>query len=205
MGRPIRVIVVASSPLLHEALVHVLREDHTLRISSEKVQCDSLTTRADSSSDVVLIHVTEPLQPSAWRDIALLTLQTKVIVLLRHGNPELVKRARQFGVVGIVTEDADRNVIFKAIHEVASGGVWNDSPPGDPSDRSGVLLPSRRENEVLGLIRRGLSNREIADQLCISERTVKSHINRLLHKFQVKNRVQLALCTEDALQGVRQG
>lgn len=199
MGMRIRVAVAASSPLLHDGLVRVLREDPALVISSEMVRCDTLTTLWRSPSvDVVVIHIPCLLQPSEWRDIALLTLQTRVLALLRSRSQDLVKRALQLGVTGIVTEDADRDVLFSAIHEVASGRAWNDAPSATPPARNGNPAPSSRECEVLGLLRRGLSNREIADWLHISERTVKSHVNRLLQKFQVKNRVQLALCSTDA-------
>ncbi len=205
MGTPIRVAVIASSPLLHDGLVRVLREDPALVISSQMVRCETLITSWRSPSvDVVVIHIPCPLQPSVWRDIALLTLQTKVLVLLRSWDPNLVKRAVQLGVVGIVTEDADRDTLFKAIRRVASGRVWNDSTPAVPA-HNGIPAPSHRECEVLAMLRRGLSNREIADRLCISERTVKSHVNRLLQKFQVKNRVQLALCSHDTTPEVTRG
>lgn len=198
METRIRVAVVASSPLLHDGLVRVLREDPALLISSEMVRCDALITSWRSPSvDVAIIHIPAPLPPSAWRDIALLTLQTRVLALLRSRDPDLVRRAVQLGVAGIVTEDADRDVVFKAIREIASGRAWNDSPPDAQPGHNGLPAPSIREYEVLDLVRRGLSNREIADRLCISERTVKSHVNRLLQKFQVKNRVQLALCSTD--------
>lgn len=206
MGMRIRVAVVANSPLLHDGLVRVLREDPALLISSEMVRCDTLITSWRSpSADVVVVHVPAPLQPSAWRDIALLTLQSKVLALLRSRDPDLVKRAVELGITGIVTEDADRDVLFKAIREVASGRAWNDSPPAALPANNGIPSPSSRESEVLSLIRRGLSNREIADRLCISERTVKSHVNRLLQKFRVKNRVQLALCGIDANEEVTRG
>ncbi len=206
MDRRIRVAAVAASPLLHEGLVRVLRDDSTLLVSTEMVRAETLTSCWNASpTDVVLIHITAPLPPSSWRDISMLTLQTKVLVLSRCQDSDTVKRAHQLGVAGIVSEDADRDVIFKAIHELAAGGVWSDSPaPTCPCDPARTA-PSKREHEVLCLVRRGLSNREIADQLCISERTVKSHVNRLLQKFQVNNRVQLALCSDDVAHEVPQG
>jgi DNA-binding NarL/FixJ family response regulator len=98
-------------------------------------------------------------------------------------------------VTGILTEAARGSAIFEAIHEVAAGSVWCEPGPLLPAVGHVVPKPSGREREVLTLIRQGLSNRDIGARLYICERTVKSHVNRLLQKFQVKSRVQLALST----------
>jgi DNA-binding NarL/FixJ family response regulator len=206
MGTPIRIAILAKSPLLHEGLVRVLRDEPTLSISSTMFQCESLLTSLNSSPiDVVLIHVAEQLEPSSWRHIALLTLRTKLLALLRCWDPVLVTRVQRLGVAGIVTEDVDREAILKAIHEIAAGCPWTESQPVASPNYDGSRTPSCREGEVLVLIRRGLSNREIADRLCICERTVKSHVNRLLQKFQVRNRLQLALFSNDSAQVVPRG
>jgi DNA-binding NarL/FixJ family response regulator len=98
--------------------------------------------------------------------------------------------------MGILTEDAGGMTIFKAIHEVAAGGIWCETRPRLMAAHRRLPQPSQRESDVLALIRQGLSNRDIAERLFISERTVKSHVNRLLQKFQMKNRVQLAVYTD---------
>jgi DNA-binding NarL/FixJ family response regulator len=198
MGTPIRVSVVTAYPLWHDGLVRVLREESTLKVSPAMVPCATLATSLTASpADVVLLHIPSPLSPAAWRDIAMLSLHTKVLAVLRCWNRDLVRRAARLGIVGFVTEDVQRDAIVKALHEVASGRGWSESRTLSVSSDSTAPTPSAREQEVLALVRRGLSNRAIADQLCICERTVKSHVNRLLQKFQVKNRVQLALCSDE--------
>ena len=99
--------------------------------------------------------------------------------------------------MGILTEDAGGTTIFKAIHEVAAGSIWCETRPPLAASNRAVPQPSQRERDVLVLIRRGLSNRDIAGRLFISERTVKSHVNRLLQKFDLKNRVQLAVYPDE--------
>lgn len=202
MGTAIRVAVVAASPLLHEGLVRALREETTLAVFPEMVGWDGLATLARlAPADLMILHAPEPLPPSLWREIAALSVWTKVLVLLRRHDPDTTRRALQFGVTGILTENTDRGTMVKAIHEVAGGGLWCEQPPVPPN-HAGLPRPSKREREVLLLVRCGLANREIADRLCISERTVKSHVNRLLHKFRVKNRVQLVLSTDERVDWV---
>lgn len=204
MGTPIRVGVVATSPLLHEGLVRVLHEDPALSVFPHMQGWDKLAvpTRL-APADLMILHMPEPLPPASWRKIAELCVSTKVLILLRRLDPDATRQALQFGVTGILTENTDSGTMVKAIHEVAAGGLWCDPAPSLPN-HDGVPKPSSREREVLVLIRCGLSNRDIADRLYISERTVKSHVNRLLHKFRVKNRVQLVLCTDERLDWVNQ-
>ncbi len=196
MGTPIRVAIVATFPLLHEGLVRVLREDPSLEVAYERFTCEELVAcMARRDFDLAIIHIRDGFSLHSWQTVESLCTAMKVIVLLKHYNPATVVRALELGVTGILTEAARGGAIFEAIHEVAAGSVWCE--PGPPPSTVGhaVPKPSGREREVLTLIRQGLSNRDIGARLYISERTVKSHVNRLLQKFEVKNRVQLALST----------
>jgi DNA-binding NarL/FixJ family response regulator len=196
MGTPIRVALVATFPLFHEGLVRVLREDPSLEVADERFTCEELvacTTRRNY--DLAIIHIRDGFSPHSWQTAESLCAEMKVIVLLKHHNLSTVTRALELGVTGILTEAARCSAIFEAIHEVAAGSVWCEPGPPPPAMGHGLPKPSGREREVLTLIRQGLSNRDIGTRLYISERTVKSHVNHLLQKFQVKNRVQLALST----------
>ena len=67
------------------------------------------------------------------------------------------------------------------------------APPGGSAQSAGIEALTEREHEVLKLVAAGLSNREIADQVFISEKTVKHHMTNILQKLQVRNRVEAAL------------
>jgi len=197
MGTPIRVAIVATFPLLHEGLVRILGEDPSLCVVPDRFTCASLVGTADQLKlDVAVVHLPAPDQPCAWETIRALCDKLKVLILLKHYDHESVTRALQLGVMGILTEDVGGMTIFKALHEVAAGAIWCETRPPFATANGSLAQPSQRERDVLALIRQGLSNRDIAERLFISERTVKSHVNRLLQKFQVKNRVQLAVYTD---------
>jgi DNA-binding NarL/FixJ family response regulator len=197
MGTPIRVAIVATFSLLHEGLVRILGDDPSLCVVPGRFTCASLADGTDRLEvNLAVVHLPATNQPCAWDTIASLCDKMKVLILLKHYDHESVKRALELGAMGILTEDAGGMTIFKAIHEVAAGGIWCDAGPQIVAAHRPVAQPSQRERDVLSLIRQGLSNRDIAARLFISERTVKSHVNRLLQKFQMKNRVQLAVYTD---------
>ena len=132
--------------------------------------------------------------------------EVKVIILTVHGNePELVYQAIKAGAIGYVSKTSGIDDILKAIRSVTHGEAVVASPAltslvafiGHSSDNlSAQPWPadalSSREQEVLDLVAEGLSNREIAHSLCISESTVHSHLHNILDKLHLANRVQAA-------------
>jgi DNA-binding NarL/FixJ family response regulator len=198
MGTPILVAIVAAFPLLHEGLVRILGEDPSLCVIPDRFTHTSLAEAADRLNlDLAVVHLPVTDQPSTWETIRALCDKLKVLVLLKHHDHRSVTRAIEMGVMGVLTEDVCGTTVFKAIHEVAAGSIWCETKPQLLPAHRMLPRPSQRERDVLALIRQGLSNRNIAERLFISERTVKSHVNRLLQKFDLKNRVQLAVYTDE--------
>ncbi|MFQ5964393.1 MAG: response regulator transcription factor, partial [Candidatus Scalinduaceae bacterium] len=104
------------------------------------------------------------------------------------------------GLVGILSPDTNLSQLLKAIKSVISGELWFDrnkyrdiiTITNDVSAKKSTLL-SRRELEIVKMICRGYSNREIMKDLNISEQSVKSHLNRIYKKTGVTDRLQLAV------------
>lgn len=112
------------------------------------------------------------------------------VVLLR--NPEQAAQALKQGYKGYLYPDQGLEVLAKALNAVARGELWAERRMladlvGEPSPRF-----TQREKEVAALAAMGLSNKEIAKELGISERTVKAHLSAIFQKAGVKRRSQLA-------------
>lgn len=130
-----------------------------------------------------------------------------LVVLVDHGDPEIVNHLLALGVRGVLSFDLDAPVVAAALRLVNAGGVYVPPWPGGrtapdaPTARgtSAATAQGRlarlspRERAVLHLLQQSLSNREIAGALGIAEATVKIHVRNLLRKTQARNRVELAL------------
>ena len=103
------------------------------------------------------------------------------------------------GIGGLLPKDSDSKVFHKAIKKLYGGELWLDRQTmrevfsGDKKVSHGINL-TKKESEILVHVCEGLSNKEIANKLYISEQTVKSHCNHLFKKFGVKSRLKLAVC-----------
>jgi len=126
----------------------------------------------------------------------------RIIVTGPGRRDEDILRAVTAGAKGYVPQEAPSEILKKAIREVHAGSVWiprrvianfierSTLPPSTPPP---TLKMSVREREVLGLIVAGYSNREIAEELGITERTVKAHVARLLQNLGAPNRTALSI------------
>ncbi len=133
-------------------------------------------------------------------------LDVQVIVLSGFASTEIAARAAAGGARGYILKSTRLESVADAIQAVASGGVWIDpslpkkvfdifqrESTGQETDVSGQTDLTRREREVLACVAQGISNHEIAQKLCISEQTVKTHLTHIFAKLAVKNRLGAAL------------
>src|SRR5581483_10013898 len=128
--------------------------------------------------------------------------QTQVLVFTGFGSHEQVLSAIRAGALGYLLKDSKPSELLEAIRRVARGEpsleasvasqiLAEISQEGEPGSLDDSL--SSRELQVLRLLARGLSNREIAERLSISEMTVRSHVSNILSKLHLNSRVQAAL------------
>lgn len=128
--------------------------------------------------------------------------QTPVMILSSLEDPLVLRQVYQLGVIGFLPKSYSVYQIIDAIEECREGNIHvpallaaalQDDPAlavvaeaGDGSAEAGL---TRRQLEIISLMDQGLSNQEIADALCLSKATVKTHINKLFRYFNVTNRI----------------
>lgn len=130
--------------------------------------------------------------------------EMRQIVIGPENNDELVLEAITAGARAYLDSSADPHTVRMAIEIVVSGSIWAprrllsrliDRLLGVPGGAggAGALQLTARERQVLDLILQAQSNREIAEQLGIEERTVKAHVGRLMRKTGAENRIELSI------------
>jgi DNA-binding NarL/FixJ family response regulator len=209
---PISVLLVDDQSLMREGLRTLLELHSDVRVIGEAadgLEAESLVAR--NQPDVVLMDLRMPRRDGItatrsilerWRDI-------QVLVLTTFDDDELVVQAIEAGAAGYLLKDVGSDALAEAVRTVARG-----ESPLQPSVARKVLqhfrarqrehealpLPAisnealtSRELEVLRLLGTGASNREIAEQLFITEGTVRNYISTILAKLGARDRTQAAL------------
>lgn len=199
----------AGSARSAERLRIVVADDHLvyrigIRSLIESEAGFAVVGEAANSSDTVELYRT--LQP----DVLLLDLRmpqkggidvvksirsefpaARILVVTSYQTEEEVLQVLRAGALGYILKDLDRDMLMEAIRAVCAGRRWV-SPGIEKQLAEGVAHQplTSRELEVIRLLARGLTNREIAHVFRISESTVKNHVNHLLMKLEVADRTE---------------
>lgn len=156
--------------------------------------------------DVVLMDLNMPIKNGvqATREIAVSHPNTKVLVLTTYDAEDWVVDAIRAGAAGYLLKDAPREQLVAAIKGTAGGATHVDpavagnlfslvaASSGKATTNVAAQL-TERELDVLRLVGKGMSNREIAEGLFLSEGTVRNYVSTLLSKLQVSDRTQAAI------------
>ena len=207
MERKLSIFVLSSTRLLRESIEHMLRKKSDLDLKKAgSIWADSKDEVTASGAEIL---VTDSLQfileTKGWRATAFPTERGRikvVLVAMVDDSKHFLSAVKQ-GVLGYVLQEAPAIEITNAIRAVARGGAI--CPPHfvralfDYVASQSLDLPnartriqwglSRREQQLIPLIGRGMTNKEIATQLSLSEQTVKNHVHRILRKVGVENRL----------------
>ena len=203
MCESVRVLIADDHAILREGLAGLLAEQPDIEIVGEAVDGDDTLAKVrELKPDVLLLDLLMPKLDGlgVLAQIGDSLPDTKVIVLTGADDEEYLSRSIQAGVKGYLIKDVASGQLIDAIRAVANGEGW--LPPrlagalfrrlsgGDSEDEKKLHSLTPRELEVLGLIGQARSNAAMANELFISEHTVKTHVSRILEKLGLTARAE---------------
>jgi DNA-binding NarL/FixJ family response regulator len=213
----VRVLLVDDQELVRAGLDMLLAGDSGVEVVGQAADGLEAVRLTDAlAPDVVLMDVRMPgvdgiEATRRIRDAAEPDAGPRVVILTTFDLDDYVFGAFRAGASGFLLKDAPRERILEAVHAAAAGDalvapaitrrliehfVTPTTATLAPPPELEVLTP--REREVLELIGRGLSNGELAERLVVSEKTVKTHVGRILAKLGLRDRVQAVIWTYEA-------
>lgn len=200
----IRVLIADDHMLLREGLQTILSAVQDIIVVGEAQTGQSAIDRCRVlSPDVILMDIQLPdiSGPEATREILREQPDVKIVALTAYMNEINVVDAVRAGAVGVWPKDIEADELTNIIRL-----AYNGEHPVHPQAMEPLMRARRnrrgtapldrlsnREREVLDLLAQGMTNRDIASKLTLSEATVKGHVSRILAKLKVKNRSQAAL------------
>jgi DNA-binding NarL/FixJ family response regulator len=192
--------VVDDHPVVRQGLRTFLDLQDGLTVVGEAADGDAAVAAADElRPDVVLLDLKMPGADgvTALRGLRDAGNPAKVLVITSFTEPATVLPAVRAGAAGYVYKDVDPPALAAAIRAVHAGHVLLHPDVArllaDGESRRTAVHLTARERDVLGAIARGRANREIARDLGLSEKTVKTHVSAILTKLGVQDRTQAAL------------
>ncbi len=205
---PHKIIIVEDHTILREGLRSLLREHEDMDVVGEAGDGRSaIRCVLSKSPDLVLMDLSMPKMNGfeAIKEIKKQQPDIKIIALTVHNTDEYILMTLQAGADGYVLKDATHDELLMAIRQVLSGkrflspSVSGKIIEGYLEGKKGVQAKSQldvltqREREVLKLIAEGYKNKEVADFLCISLKTVEKHRANLMRKLDLHNTSALTL------------
>jgi DNA-binding NarL/FixJ family response regulator len=205
----VRVLIVDDDDLMRAGLEAVLASDPGIEVAGSAADGAAAVERARAlRPDVVLMDVRMPGLDgiAATRELAAAAPEVKVVVLTTFEQDDYIFGGLAAGAAGFLLKRTRPEELIAAIHTIAAGdSLLSPSvtrrviaevarkPHEGNGARARLALLTPREQEVLELIGRGLSNGEIATELVVEESTVKTHVKRILQKLELRDRVQAVI------------
>jgi two-component system, NarL family, response regulator LiaR len=202
MNAPIRLLIVDDHSVVREGLRAFLRLQEGIEVVGEAASADeAVSVAARASPDVVLLDLVMPEGDGivAIRRLLELAPGIRVLVLTSFADDAQIFAAIAAGAAGYLLKDVDPQALADGIRDVHAGRpALHASVAARLMRRSGSPRPTSddltaRERDVLRLVVEGLANKQIAQRLGIGEKTIKTHVSRVLAKLGVTDRTQAAV------------
>lgn len=205
MTSPITVLIVDDHAIVRKGLRALLATERDIQVVGEAADGEEAESQARTlSPDVILMDLVMPKLDGieATRRIAARQPRVRILVLTSFAADDKVFPAIKAGALGYLLKDSSPEELVKSIHQVYRG-----EPSLEPAIARKMLSElshpakapltaehlTERESDVLRLVAQGKNNKEIAEQLTITEMTVRTHVSNILGKLHLASRTQAAL------------
>lgn len=203
-----RILIADKNELVRKGLLAVLAQESSFEVVGEACNGEEALEKAkEQMPDLILMDIDMPKMDGVTTSKKLMTLfpETKVAMLTRIENEQAIFDSLEAGVAGYLLKDADVRDLVAAIRVILKGQsflhpeitkkvIKKFSTSNANRKTNGVsnsLTP--REMEILDLLTQGLKNKEIAAELHVSEKTVKTHVSNILRKLDQPDRIKAIL------------
>jgi two-component system, NarL family, response regulator len=194
MNRTIRILLADDHPSLRTGLASILNSHNGLEVVAEAATgSEALQKAADTHPDVLILDLRMPDGDGieTTRRLVEINPDARILILTTYDNEEDIFNALEAGARGYILKDTTSEEIIEAVRQVHTGN--RILPPGVAArlaDRMIRQSLTPRELDVLRLVSRGRTNKEIAAAMFISEETIKSHMKGLFQKLGVHDRAE---------------
>lgn len=202
----IKIAIVDDQVLLVKGISMIVSTSNDMEVIWTANNGEEALFLADQNTpDMILLDIRMPIMDGveATKQIKSKFPDTKVIILTTFMEDDEIYLSMKFGASGYLLKDASPEQILEAIRNAMIGGTIMAPPVASKlvkqldrsqaSHSTHLEILTSREAEIALLISEGFSNREIADQLFVSEGTVKNHLTSILEKLNLRDRTQLAI------------
>jgi DNA-binding NarL/FixJ family response regulator len=206
---PIRIVILDNHTLFRTGLRFIIESQPGMEVVGEAGSItESLEILTSLKPDIILVelNLTGPLEIDILSSLVNTAEGARLILVTGTSDPKVLQKAVEDGVVGVIYKTQPPETLLKAIEKVHAGEVWLErslianvlsrlsrnqpTVKVDPEAESITRL-SEREKEVVKLIGKGLKNKRISTELCISETTVRHHLTSIYSKLGVSDRLEL--------------
>ncbi len=195
-----RVLLVDDHPMIGAALDMLLRGTEYELLGRARTVAEANKQLASLKPDLLLldVHLPDGSGLEVFRRLLRGRSRPKTLLLTAGMDEAQLLQAAELSPEGMVLKTSDPSLLMEAMAAVAAGERWVDPEIAERTRHAQARAASappltRRERELVELVRQGLRNRDIATELGVTEGTVKVYLHAIFDKFRVENRTELAL------------
>ncbi len=206
--KTVRIVIADDHPIFREGLRRLLEAEPGLVVVGQAGDGDeALKLVSQLKPDVLLLDLAMPRMGGldVLRELNDMRSTTRAVLLTAAVEREEAVQALASGAFGVVLKESATQLLYKCVRAVANGDYWiGQDRVADilktvaeerrkPQETAPVNMLTKRELQLVGAIVNGASNKDIAQDLNLSEQTVKNHLSNIFDKVGVSNRLELAL------------